>query len=232
LFEGYAARYSVLLPARRASFEEIEDGWQPRFSNDRFKEPWVCENCLAEGKEPHLKLHWKLPIALSCPRHRQFLKPIGFLANIDLRPLRTQQRAPPSYILQLDAATEQTMLGSDVKLQRLHSRGCLVAAGPIVLDRAQHVCSARWQIDLWSGCNFKPCGGAPQECTFEELSAKHQARFLEASASIVINLVANRKLHSEGREVNLLRDTRPRAGPVPEWTHQTVHPRTAWAVCS
>jgi hypothetical protein len=68
LFEGYAARYSVLLPARRASFEEIEDGWQPWIPNDRVKEPSVCENCLAEGKEPHLKASLETADLLELPK--------------------------------------------------------------------------------------------------------------------------------------------------------------------
>lgn len=44
-----------------------------------------------------------------------FLKPIGFVGAIDLRPLTRQQRIPPDYILELDAATEEAMQGNDLK---------------------------------------------------------------------------------------------------------------------
>jgi hypothetical protein len=205
IFSRYAGRYSLLLPPTLGSPEDTDEGWRPWISIDRFNEPWVCERCLAGGKKPHLKLQWKLPIALSCPEHRVFLKPIGFVGAIDLRPLTRQQRIPPDYILELDAATEEAMLGNDIKL----STACIPADSWFPLLRSLlselNVRAARagthhhLLCDIWSRCNLKPRAGAPQGISFEEMSPDHQGCFLEAAA-LAMDLLTNRKLCGEGRD--------------------------------
>jgi hypothetical protein len=214
LFEVYAARYSVLFSERHGSFEEIDEDWRPWISNDRFKEPWVCEGCLEGGSKPHIKLHWKFPITLSCPAHRQFLKPITLMGNIDLRPLVARQRTPPTYIVQLDAATEQAMLGRDIKLGRVRIpaniwfpllRSCLTELDTPPKSAGRYHYDLR---DLWRCCNLKPRGGAPEGWRFEDLTVEYQARFLEMAA-LTICLLADRQLQGKGRDLHLIRGPGP-----------------------
>jgi TniQ len=218
LFDGYAARYSVLLPSRRGSFEEIDHAWQPWISNDRMNEPWVCESCLGASK-PHVKLQWKLPVALSCPEHRLFLKPIGFVGNIDLRPVCVQRRTPPAYVLQLDTATEQAMLGNEIRLGTV----CIPADVWFPLLRSLltelNASAARAGkkkhhilLDVWSRCNMRPRVGLAPGWAFEDLSPEHQACFLEAAA-LAINLISNGKQHSRGRDRHVVRPIHNHGSP-------------------
>lgn len=214
LFDRYVKRFSVLLSPKRRS-DKTRENWRPWIFEPRFATPMGCPRCLVKDEVPYLRLHWRLPVTASCPKHGIFLEPISRIGTWTPRLAGFKLQRTPQTLCEMDAITEQALAAGYVTLPTVSVRaGVWLRLLRTILDELNTVGAAaqnehRVLKRVWQASNLpmRVCASSSQ--TFEALKSEQQVKFLQTAATAV-DLIVNRKLETSGRDVVLLGGIRVR----------------------
>jgi len=208
-YEVYVRQHSVLLPRGCSRKKRVDSDWRPWFSGDRYNTPWACPQCWDVRPRHFHKLLWRFPLTISCPLHKEFLRPVNRIGIVDLNPSKPKSRQVPPFVLWLDAVTEQAVTDARVELPTVClSAGSWIQVLRTVLDELNTTVNDAGGergplIEAWKaiGCQIR-AGTSPVE-PFEYLTTVNQSTYLEAAAFLIHGLL-HRGFRTSGEHAVLL----------------------------
>jgi hypothetical protein len=78
-YANYAYQFNLILSRKKPMDRNVEE-WIPWFTIKRFLKTHGCKACIDEDKQAYIRLHWRFPWMMSCPKHGLLLKEVSLFS--------------------------------------------------------------------------------------------------------------------------------------------------------
>ncbi len=209
-FESYVHHYSLLIPSnkRKKLFpKKLWTPWQSQLLN--FAN--ACPICIASKPILSMLTIWYLPILLSCPIHKCYLRQcIAYQGTFCCWKNENDLLGTPSLAVQkMDQRTWSAITTGQVKLpNRTVHCGVWFRLLRTMLDELHVAVSslnkfyANMISEIWTSLNLEPRAGQKIWCPYELLSFEKQKKTLIAAAT-AMEKIENRTIIPNGRDTYL-----------------------------
>jgi hypothetical protein len=218
-YQSYVGEWSVLLPPTApAPCDPV--GWRPWLRPEPPPHVAACRACLGEGVEPFVRLHWHLPLMVSCPIHGVLLEPAAIVAGGRVGWGRDTNEEASAVIRRMDRRTWEALTtgGVDLPRRRVHAAVWFRLLRTLLDELARPLRS--WQshkillITVWDRAGGGLRAGQDRWKPFEALGEPVQRTLLRAAATAMAMIEAD-EIQPRGALAGLFRPDAIAPGDLP-----------------
>lgn len=109
-YADYTCQFNLIIHRKKPLNRNVEN-WIPWLTMKRFLKTQGCKACIDEDKEPYIRLYWRFPWMMSCPKHGLLLKDVRLFSmplNWKMQAIWIEGAEPqeaPEILSRMDAIT-------------------------------------------------------------------------------------------------------------------------------